>query len=379
MNRKNLLLGLALCSTIGFIQCQPAPVDPAITNPDPDNWEATAEALMEYHKVPGVSVLLLGEDGAVVPHTFGVQQVGSSTGINEETIFSVGSVSKVVSAVLALRLVNDGLLDLDTDINTYLDDWKVKENRFTRDQPVTIRHILSHTAGFSVHGFLDFNPGERLPTTLQILNGQFPAKNQRVRVTSTVGEKFNYSGGGITVLQKIIEDVTGQPFHEVATQLLFDPLGLVRTTFENPLPASYGNIAKAHNRLGKPTALPRGYQSMPEAAASGLWTTPSELMIILDHVMEAHATENSDFLSAELVEDMITPEQNSRFGLGPIIRYQDGRHEVWHGGSNNSYKSIFKLFWNESSGYIIFTNGARGTDFIKDLSPVLEDHMLGAN
>ena len=333
------------------------------------------EELMSIYDVPGVSMAFMNDAKTSETKTFGVLQSGKKNPVDNETMFSVASISKVITAMLVLKFVDEGKIDLDRNVNDYLTSWKVQENESTKNGPVTIRHILSHTAGLSVHGFADYYPGETLPTTLQTLRGEKPAKNKEVRLILPIGEQFKYSGGGTTIIQMMMEDLTGLPFHEVAHQTLFKPLELKRTSFKNPLPGAYGNIAKAHNRNGKPVALPRGHQAMPEVAASGLWTTPSELMVLLSSLMQARQKENSEFLSAHLVEDMITPENQSEHGLGPKIEHRNNDRVVLHGGSNESYKAKFGLFWRKQKGYIVFTNGSNGSRLIKELEPLIELYL----
>ncbi|MEL6143558.1 MAG: serine hydrolase domain-containing protein, partial [Bacteroidota bacterium] len=215
-------------------------------------------------------------------------------------------------------------------------------------------------------------PEEPIPSTLQILQGASPAKSGKVYVHFPVGSRFKYSGGGITVIQKIIEDITGLTYHEAAQQHLFAPLQLKRTSYENPLPSSMGNIAKAHNRLGDPVAIPRGYQSMPEKAASGLWTTPSDLATILSAIIASSENERG-IITPVLIEDMITPEVNTEFGLGPKIEYRNGQTIVFHNGANDSYRAHFKVYWEQKTGYVIFTNGTNGLDLIQELQPLLDN------
>ncbi|MEM8886822.1 MAG: serine hydrolase domain-containing protein [Bacteroidota bacterium] len=341
-----------------------------------DDLDTAIEALMEKHNIPGLSIAFMKDALPGERRTYGSLQKGQDSPINEETVFSVGSVSKVGNAILTLKLVNEGKLDLDEDVNTYLKSWKVEQGPFNAEQAVTLRHLLSHTAGFSVHGFADYYPGAKLPETTQILDSKGPAKNAKVKLIFPVGSKFKYSGGGITVIQQIIEDVTGLTYHEAAETYLFKPLGLERSSFENPLPETFGNIAKAHNKNGKAVALPRGYQAMPEKAASGLWTSPSDLLKMLSAVMQSEQGSADAFLSPEIVKDMIDPEQASEFGLGPKIAYRDDYHIVEHGGSNESYKAQFTLFWKKKSGYAIFTNGSYGTRLIRELEPILEKYLM---
>jgi len=198
----------------------------------PDALDEKIEELMAAHKVPGVSIALLKNGKLNSIRNYGVLQSGKEQIVNQETMFSVGSISKVVNAIILLKMVQEGKLSLDENVNQYLTHWKIEENVFTKDKAVTLRKILSHTAGLSVSGFPDYLPEEELPTTMQILNGEKPAKNGRVEVILPVGSKFQYSGGGTTITQKIIEDVTGISYAEAANKYLFTPLNLKRTSFE---------------------------------------------------------------------------------------------------------------------------------------------------
>ncbi|HAA15213.1 MAG TPA: serine hydrolase, partial [Cytophagales bacterium] len=301
----------------------------------------------------------------------GVLQAGGDEPIDTETLFSVGSVSKVGTAVLILKLLEEGSVNIDEDVNQYLSSWQVPENEYTREQAVTLRHIMSHTAGLTVHGFADFYPGEEQPTTVQILDGVSPAKSAPVRVNIPVGSQFRYSGGGTTVSQLVIEDQTGVCFDQAAKDILFEPLQMTRSSYQNPLPASVGNIAKAHNPLGMAVALPRGYQSMPEAAASGLWTNPTEFSKLMIMLMETYAG-NSSYLSQATVQDMMTPVTPSIYGLGPQIKQTESSILFMHGGSNDSYRARFVGDLSSQNGVIIFTNGTNGSALINELWPVFK-------
>ena len=192
------------------------------------------------------------------------------------------------------------------------------------------------TAGFNVHGFADYRPGQSLPDTVQILEGSGPAKNDRVRLTFTPGDHMDYSGGGITVSQLVVEDVTGMPYEDAARKYVFEPLGMNRSTFVNPLPASHGNIANAHDGNGRPAAPPRGWEAMPEQAASGLWTSARDLATFVLALLD---DSDDAFLPPDLREDMLTRVPQSWHGLGPRLNGEGETRVFHHGGANNSYRA----------------------------------------
>ena len=324
----------------------------------------TIEQRMHLHRVPGLSIAVIKDRQLIWAKGYGLLSADASEPVNSQTVFSVGSVSKLVTALATLRLVSLGKLKLDEDVNQYLTWWQVPSSPFTQQQPVTLRHIMSHTAGFTVHGFPDFQPGELLPTVLDTLNGRAPAKHGPVVVDFTPGTQFRYSGGGTTVQQLILEETTDQDFPMAVQQWVFQPLSMSRSTFQNPLPASHGNIAKAHDRNGKATALPRGWESMPEMAASGLWTTPSDLAQVLMALIYSYQGGGRPFLDKSLARDMMTAVGPSKFGLGPQLY---GEHFFGHGGSNNSYKAQVMAHLETGDGIVVLTNGANGRPIIEEI------------
>jgi len=340
-------------------------------NTDPSiRWNL--EERMAFYGVPGVSIAVI-EDGALLwAQGYGVKQAGTEDPIDTETVFSVGSVSKVGTAAITLRLVDQGQLDVDRDVNDYLRRWQVPANELTAQEPVTLRRIMSHTAGLTVHGFADFQPGEELPTVVQILDGVAPAKNRPVRVNLLPGTEFRYSGGGTTVEQLVIEDVTQLSFTEAAQEYVFGPLDMERSTYENPLPAEHSNIARAHGRDGRPAALPRGWEAMPEMAASGLWTTPSDFSKLIIALIDSYHGQEDAFLTQETAHDMMASVSPSDYGLGPEIGGEGETLSFAHGGANNSYRAWMSGYIDSKSGLVIFTNGTQGSRLIGEIRRAVE-------
>lgn len=323
----------------------------------PRHWHINAR--LYAHRVPGASVAIIENYQVVWASGYGTKQVNKSEPVDSATLFSVGSVSKMVNAALILRLVAEEQLSLDTNINQYLTRWQVKDNHHTKKQPVTLRTILSHTAGFNVHGFPDFKPGARLPTVLQTLEGKSPARHGRVKVTFEPGTEMDYSGGGITVSQLAVTDTTGLSYVDAAAKYVFAPLNMTRSTFQNPVPATMGNIAHAHNGSGHPSAQPRGWEAMPEMAASGLWTSADDLAKFVIALMQSYKTEDG-FLPQSIAHDMMTKENHSWYGLGPRINGEGDTLVFHHGGANNSYRAWIEGHINSGNGIVILTNGTNG-------------------
>jgi CubicO group peptidase (beta-lactamase class C family) len=321
--------------------------------PNPKTW--SIQDRMAAYGVAGTGVAIIEKGKIVWAQGYGVLSANEAEPANAQSIFSAGSVSKLINAALILRLVQAGQINLDVDVNRYLTSWKVPESEFTRAKKVTLRMLLSHTSGFSQSGFPDFEPGEPLPTLLQTLNGQPPAKHKAVVLTYAPGTRMQYSGGGVQVSQLAVENVTGMSYGEAAQKYVFAPLGMTRSTFQNPLSAGHGNIAKAHDKTGKARALPRGYESMPELAASGLWISAEDLAIFVNALMN-----DRQFLSDGLRKDMLTRVPRSWHGLGPRLNGSGEKFVFHHGGANNSYQSIVEGHPTQGNGIVVLTNGEAG-------------------
>ena len=332
---------------------------------DPATPTFNVEERLRRNSTPALAAAVIDNGEIVFARGYGLTRAGGDEAADDDTVFSVGSVSKIVNAALILRLVADGALDLDKDINTYLTSWKVPDNVYAREAPVTLRNLLSHTAGFTVHGFPDFQPGDDLPTAIETLEGERPARTDPVRVTFTPGERMRYSGGGTTVSQVLVEDVTGLSYNEAARKYVFDPLGMTRSTFANPLPASHGNIARAHDDRGEPTALPRGWEAMPEMAASGLWASAGDLSVFLLALIQSVRGE-SDFLPEALAIDMMTRESHSWHGLGPRLNGEGETFVFHHGGANDSYRAWIEGHPETGDGALFIANSRNGHFILRE-------------
>jgi CubicO group peptidase (beta-lactamase class C family) len=305
-------------------------------------------------RVPGVSIAVIRDGRIEWARGFGVTTAGGAA-ITPDTLFQAASISKPVAALGILRLVESGKVDLDTDVNRYLKTWKLAENEFTASAKVTLRGLLSHTAGVTVHGFPGYAPNTAA-TVVQILNGQPPANTPRVFVDTTPGTLWRYSGGGYVVAQQLAEDVTGQPFARLMRESVLVPVGMTRSTFEQPLPVGrLREIAAPHSAQGQP--LPEGPHTYPEMAPAGLWTTPSELARFAIEIQQA-LTGRSTVLPANIARQMLTPVKNN-YGVGLGTGGKPDRPYFTHSGSNAGYQCIL-VTYNSGDGAVIMTNGDNG-------------------
>jgi len=316
--------------------------------------------------VPGVSIAVFDNSQIMWARGYGLSDIPANKGVTPETLFQAASVSKSVTAFAALRLVQQGKLNLDEDVNRKLVSWKVPENEFTRNEKVTLRRLLSHTAGLNVASVGGYLASEPLPTTVQILDGEKPANNEPVRVDRTPGKEFRYSGGGYVAVQLLLMDVTHKSFPELMHDLVFEPLGMTHSTFEVPLRKSlWPQAAKPYASDGTSAepGWPLGYPAM---APAGLWTTPSDLARFAMEVQTAYAG-HSKLLSSALAHEMLAYQSEEIYGLGVALGQRDHPQRYWHSGANGNYKCLFEAFAETGQGLVIMTNGDGGLRLIGEI------------
>ena len=313
------------------------------------------EDRMRELNAPGVAIAVVRAGRLDWAKGYGVASPGGQA-VDPDTLFQAGSVSKPVAAVVALAMVQDGALSLDTPINTALKSWTLPENSFTQASPVTLRRLLSHTAGTTVHGFQGYAVGAFLPTAPQILDGAAPANSPAVRVDQPVGVDYRYSGGGYTIVQLAMIDAASTPFQAIARAKLFEPLGMARSAYAQPLSAGTSNVALAHDAVGQP--IGGGFRVYPELAAAGLWTSAHDLARFIIEVQNA-ARGQGKVLSATTARQMLTPQPGG-WGLGFKVSGEGEALSFFHDGSNAGYKATLVGHPETGDGVVILTNGDQG-------------------
>ncbi len=320
---------------------------------------------MEHYKVPGVSVAFFERGQIVWTRAYGYADVASKRPVTPETRFQAASISKATSALAALRLVQEGKLNLDEDVNVKLRSWKVPENEFTKEQKVTLRRILSHSAGLTVHGFPGYAAGEPLPTIVQILNGEKPANTDPIRVDTIPGTNWRYSGGGYTIMLLLLTEVTGKPFPQILEELVLRPTGMTHSTYQQPLPKNLWPLAAtAYRADGQP--VKGGFHTYPEMAAAGLWTTPSDLGRMAIEVQNEYAGKSSKILSQDMARQMLA-HQKGDWGLGFALGNTDHKLRFGHGGSNEGFQCDLDAYIESGQGLAIMTNSDSGNLLISEI------------
>jgi CubicO group peptidase (beta-lactamase class C family) len=250
-------------------------------------------------------------------------------------------------------------------MNSKLTSWQLKENDFTKSEKVTLRRVLSHSAGITVHGFPGYGANERVPTLIQILDGQKPANTDAIRVDILPGKQLRYSGGGYTLLQQLMIDVTGKPFPDLMQELVLSKLSMARSTFAQPLPTEREVIASSgHRRDGE--VIKGRWHTYPELAAAGLWTTPSDLALFAVELIESAKGKSSRVLSQKMARQMLTKESGS-YGLGVSVGDIQGTTKFSHGGGNEGFTSILVGYVETGQGAVVMTNGDNGPRLFNEI------------
>jgi CubicO group peptidase (beta-lactamase class C family) len=331
-----------------------------------EELEARFEQWRAQFGVPGMSWALIDDGEIAHAGAFGLQVASGSRSVSNGTRFQACSISKPVAAFAMLRLVDRGLLDLDADINDTLTSWRLPRN--SEWQPVvTLRHLVSHSAGLTTSAFPGYQRSAKLPSAVEILTGMHPANTFGVRVDTIPGAQFRYSGGGTLAMQQLLEDVTRTPFPMLMRELVLDPLGMIDSDFTQPPPEEVHDLlARGHDEFGTP--VEGGWYVYPEMATAGLWTTPTDLCRYALAVQTAYAGAPDALLSQRLAREMLTPQVTasdrigglSAVGLGPFIAEDGTASRFGHSGGNEGFRCHLLAYREGDIGAAVMANSDAG-------------------
>jgi CubicO group peptidase (beta-lactamase class C family) len=309
---------------------------------------------MEKHGITGVSLAIIENGEIIEAKGYGFTDKSKTTAVTTNTLFQAGSVSKPVAALAALRLVEAGKLTLDDNVNQFLKQWRVPENEFTKDQKVTLRRILSHSGGLTVHGFPGYSVNTPRPSLRQVLDGSGPANTPAIRVDVVPGTIFRYSGGGYTVLQQLMIDVTGETFAELMRESVLTPLGMNASTYEQPLPPDrVGAAATGYYSDGK--EVKGRWHIYPEMAAAGLWTTASDLARFAITVQQGLAGKSNPAISQSMTRQMLSV-QKGHWGLGLLLTGRGKLLRFSHQGRDEGFDTFMLADAESGQGVVIMIN-----------------------
>ena len=324
-----------------------------------DKLKSIIEVMKETN-TPGISVAVVHNSEIVWAKGYGVADTETQLLVNTNTIFQAASISKPLTALAVMKLVQDGKLDLDENINSYLITWKLPENEFTAKNKVTLRNLLSHTAGVTVHGFPGYKPDAEVPTLVQVLNGEFPANTGKIIVNMEPNTEFSYSGGGYTIVQQALIDQFQKPFQEIMQELILDPLGMTNSFYSNSAlnEKQYATATAGHNNDGERVLGKR--HIYPEMAAAGLWTTAEDLAKFSIEVQKSLKGESDKILTKEFMEIMTTPVLNGEYNIGLCNEKISAEQLLGHAGDNEGYTCGMLFHKEKEFGVILMSNSQSG-------------------
>lgn len=315
----------------------------------------TIEERMKHYGVPGMSIAVIDSFKIHWVKSYGVMDTADKRPVTDSTLFQAASISKPVFTMAALKLVEQGVLQLDADVNAQLTSWKVPENEFTTIEKVTLKRLLGHVAGTSVHGFQGYRHGDPLPTLVNILNGEAPSNSPPVVVDQTPGSAWRYSGGGYCVASQLILDVKGGTIPQHMYDLVLAPLGMSRSTFEQPLPASLShNAASGYVPDGSMTV--GKWHIYPEISPDGLWTTAIDLAHFVIDMQKTLATDSGKVLRRTTALQMVEPLLEPYGGVGLMIDERNGERYFEHGGWNEGFCGQVVGHLRNGKGAVILIN-----------------------
>jgi CubicO group peptidase (beta-lactamase class C family) len=327
---------------------------------------------------PGMSVAVIENFDVAWASGFGIRKVGERAEVGPDTPFQAGSISKPVFALAVMRLCQDKRIDLDADIRTYLKSWQIPEGDDGWAPKVNLRQLLSHTAGTTVHGFPGYPAGGPWPSLTQVLDGAPPANTPPIFVDLIPGMQFRYSGGGTTIAQLAVTDLVGLAFPDLMCDLVFAPLGMENSSYEQPPSSRLADCAAVGHPLnGIPTS--GGWHVYPEMAAAGLWTTASDLARLGAALMRGLRGETTGLcLSRESLCAMLCPQlpdqpKGSEFvGLGWLCSGDGDVFRFGHAGSNHGFLANLRLHPATGQGAAVMINSNQGWPLIEELFAAIE-------
>jgi CubicO group peptidase (beta-lactamase class C family) len=317
----------------------------------------TLKDRMEFHKVPGVSIAVIHNYKIEWAAAYGWADKTEKRPVTTGTLFQAASISKSLNGVGVLKLAQDNKLDLNTDINSYLKSWKFPYDSLSKNKKITLTNLLSHTAGLTVHGFRGYAKGEQIPTMIQVLNGETPANNAPVRSQFEPDLRVQYSGGGTTISQLIVTDVTGLAYEDYMRKNVLIPMGMTSSFYRAARPEDHALLATGYRNDGN--EVTGKFHIYPEQAAASLWTNPTDLAAYIIETQRSLQGESAKVLSQKFTKLRLTPYKGLA-GLGVFINNKGNAKYFEHGGGNEGFRCHYSGNFENGNGVVVMVNSDNG-------------------
>lgn len=317
------------------------------------------EERMKHYNIKGVSIAVVKDYKIDWVKGYGWADEGEKRAVTPQTLFQAGSISKSLNGVGLLTLVQDKKVDLYADINKYLTSWKFPYDSLSKGKIISLANLLSHTAGLSVHGFPGYAMGDTIPTVQQVLDGKPPANTQAVRSMFEPGLRSQYSGGGTTISQLLLMDVTSQPYEKYLWEHVLKPLDMTGSTYTQPVNKN-GQKLYATAYYGDGKEVKGRYHIYPEQAAAGLWTNPTDLSRYIIETQLALVGKSEKVLSQQMTRLRLTPYIDSAAALGVFILDKEGTKYFSHNGQDEGFTAAY-IGSFDGNGAVVMSNSDNGS------------------
>ena len=319
----------------------------------------TLKQRMAYYHIKGLSIAVIRNYQIEWAKGYGWADSAEQRPVTVHTLFQAASISKSLNAVGVLLLAQEGRLHPYADINNYLTSWKFPYDTLSKGKKITVANLLSHTGGLTIHGFPGYSKGDTLPTLEEILDGKRPANTRAVRSMYEPGLKSEYSGGGTTITQVIVQDITHEPYDRYMKEKVLDPLGMRESFYTQPAPAAKTTLlATAYRADGK--EVEGKYHIYPEEAPAGLWTNPSDLARYIIETQLSYDGKSAKALNQQYTKLRLTPYIDQSAALGVFIQKIGDESYFQHGGANEGFRSQYYGSLVGGNGVVVMVNSDNG-------------------
>lgn len=322
---------------------------------------------MKTYRVPVVGYAIIKNYKIIAVKTLSIDP---KIEVSDSSLFQAASISKSMSAYGALKLVSQGKLMLDVSVNDQLTTWKIPDNHYNKNNPVTLRQLLDMTSGLSVSGFPGHTQGEKLPTLNEVLDGKSPANTPPIRIFYKPGIQYFYSGGAFEVLEKLIEDSTKQSFQSWMNNNILKPLNMNDSIFQYPLNKKLAAIA-VPGFLNDGKMIKGGWNNYAIPGAGGAWSTPADIAKFAINISNAYLGKENNVISRSVATQMLTRQKNTDYGLGVVVNGNGKTLNFRKAGHNAGYHNEMIMFPNSGDGVVIMTNSENGEYIINYIIPLI--------
>jgi CubicO group peptidase (beta-lactamase class C family) len=328
--------------------------------------------ILKQTKGVGLSIAIIENYQVVWSKGFGIKEVHTQDSVTTETLFQSASITKSITAAVVMKKVEQGKISLVADINQQLVSWKVPATSYTQKSVVNVRQLLSHTSGIASIPFPPYSINDRLPSLVEVAQGQAPARNQPVTVAYYPGKKYSYTGAGYVILEILLSDIEKKNYASVVAEDIFEPLHMRNSTFDLRLPnEKYTSVASGH--LDGNVVLDDKYTLVYPLSFGSLWSTPTDLARFLSEIQSALNGTSATVVAKSTAREMVKPLSTTagQYALGFSLEKRGPVQFFGHDGHNYGY--ICSMLGSMEGGYgmVIMTNSENGWKAINKIKKLV--------